>query len=104
MTPDARGQGYAIEQVDAVARAASTELIAAIIRVAAFTGLRQGETLALRWQHVDFASRILMAAGLSASKRTTARRSPAGTHPPVTTPPASSSCTRSGAARTSGRR
>jgi len=48
-----------IEQVDAVARAASTDLLAAIVRVAAFTGLRQGELLALRWRHVDFANRIL---------------------------------------------
>jgi integrase len=33
--------------------------LAAIIRVAAFTGLRQGELLALRWRHVDCANRIL---------------------------------------------
>jgi integrase len=30
-----------------------------MIVVAAFTGLRQGELLALRWRHVDFANRIL---------------------------------------------
>jgi integrase len=46
-------------EVDAVARAATTDLVAAIVRVAAFTGLRQGELLALRWRHVDFGNRIL---------------------------------------------
>jgi integrase len=48
-----------VEQVAAVARAASTDLLAAMFRVAAFTGLRQGELLALRWRHVDFGNRIL---------------------------------------------
>jgi integrase len=48
-----------VEQVFAVARTAADELLSAIIVVAAFTGLRQGELLALRWRHVDFASRIL---------------------------------------------
>jgi integrase len=48
-----------IEQVLAVARAASSDMLAAMFTVAAFTGLRQGELLALRWRHVDFANRIL---------------------------------------------
>jgi integrase len=48
-----------VEQVHAVARAAPDDLLAALFTVAAFTGLRQGELLALRWRHVDFASRIL---------------------------------------------
>ena len=48
-----------VEQVHAVARAAEDSLLAAMILVAAFTGLRQGELLALRWRHVDFANRIL---------------------------------------------
>jgi integrase len=47
-----------VEQVHAVARAAPGEL-AALLTVAAFTGLRQGEILALRWRHVDFQNAIL---------------------------------------------
>lgn len=49
----------AIEQVHAVARATTDATHAAMIVVAAFTGLRLGELLALRWWHVDFANRIL---------------------------------------------
>jgi integrase len=48
-----------IEQVHAVGREASSELLRQMINVAAFTGLRLGELLALRWRHVDFANRIL---------------------------------------------
>ena len=48
-----------LEQVQAVARAAGQGTLSAMFVVAAFTGLRQGELLALRWRHVDFANRIL---------------------------------------------
>jgi integrase len=48
-----------VDQVHAVARAAADGLLAAMFLVAAFTGLRQGELLALRWRHIDFADRIL---------------------------------------------
>jgi integrase len=48
-----------VEQLLAVARAASSELLSAVFTVAAFTGLRQGELLALRWSSVDFANRIV---------------------------------------------
>ena len=51
-----------VEQVHAVARAAQVSTprhLSPMIVVAAFTGLRQGELLALRWRHVDFANRIL---------------------------------------------
>jgi integrase len=48
-----------VEQVQAVARAAGNDLLGPLVLVAAFTGLRQGELLALRWRHVDFSNRIL---------------------------------------------
>jgi integrase len=48
-----------VEQVHAVAREAATEPLRQIIYTAAFTGLRLGELLALRWRHVDFANRIV---------------------------------------------
>jgi integrase len=48
-----------VEQVHAVASEAASELVRAVFLTAAFTGLRMGELLALRWRHIDFASRIL---------------------------------------------
>jgi integrase len=45
-----------VEEVDAVARAATDPTIAAAITVAAYTGLRLGELRSLRWGHVDFAT------------------------------------------------
>jgi integrase len=48
-----------VEQVHAVASEAASELLRAVFLTAAFTGLRMGELLALRWRHIDFASRIL---------------------------------------------
>jgi integrase len=48
-----------VEQVHAVAREAASELLRALFLIAAFTGLRMGELLALRWRHVDVANRIL---------------------------------------------
>jgi integrase len=45
-----------VEQVEAIARKAQSAQEAALIRVAAYTGLRQGELRALRWRSVDFAT------------------------------------------------
>jgi integrase len=48
-----------VEEVEAVARAAESDQLASLIRVAAYTGLRMGELLGLRWARVDFAGRVL---------------------------------------------
>jgi integrase len=48
-----------VEQVHAVASEAASGLLRALFLVAAFTGLRQGELLALRWRHIDFTDRIV---------------------------------------------
>lgn len=47
------------DEIERLAEAAETPQDAAIYKTAAFTGLRQGELLALRWEHVDFVSGLL---------------------------------------------
>lgn len=46
-------------EVHAVARRAASEGESALITVAAFTGLRQGELRSLRWRDVDFVNRLV---------------------------------------------
>jgi integrase len=50
---------FSPEEVMALVRAAGSEQDAAIFMVAAFTGLRRGELLALRWRDVDFAGSVV---------------------------------------------
>lgn len=42
------------DEIERLAAAAASDQDATLYKVAAFTGLRQGELLALRWAHVDF--------------------------------------------------
>ncbi len=54
---------FSREEIRALVRAAASEQDGAIYLAAAFSGLRQGELLALRWRDVDFTGRRIRVAG-----------------------------------------
>ena len=69
---------YSPEEVSALARSAASEQDAAIYLTAAFTGLRRGELIALRWRDVDFERSSIRVAGSYANGALTSPKSGRG--------------------------
>jgi integrase len=66
---------FAPEEVWALVRAAESEQDAAIYLTAAFTGLRRGELVALRWRDIAFAAQRVRVCGSFAGARLTTPKS-----------------------------
>jgi integrase len=66
---------YSPEEVHALVRSAASEQDAALFLTAAFTGLRRGELVALRWRDVDFERSAVRVAGSYANGKLTTPKS-----------------------------
>lgn len=66
---------YSPEEVHALVRAAASEQDGALFLTAAFTGLRRGELIALRWRDVDFARSAVRVSGSYANGKLTTPKS-----------------------------
>jgi integrase len=66
---------FSPEEVMALVRTASSEQDAAIFLTAAFTGLRRGELLALRWRDIDFTASVIRVRASYAGGRVTTPKS-----------------------------
>jgi integrase len=78
-----RFEFYSPEEVWALVRAAATERDAAVFLTAAFTGLRRGELIALRWRDVDFEGSVIRVVGSYANGKLTAPKSGHGRAVPM---------------------
>jgi integrase len=74
---------YSPEEVAALVRAAASEQDGAIYLTAAFTGLRRGELIALRWRDVDFERSAIRVAASFANRKLTAPKSGHGRAVPM---------------------
>jgi integrase len=70
-----RFEFYSPEEVWALVRAAASEQDGAIYLTAAFTGLRRGELIALRWRDVDFERSSIRVSGSYANGKLTTPKS-----------------------------
>jgi integrase len=77
---------YAPEEVQALARAAASEQDAAVFLTAAFTGLRRGELVALRWREVDFARQMIRVSASYGNGELTLPKSGKGRSVPMAPP------------------
>jgi integrase len=75
MRPSGDIQVFAPEEVWALVRAAGSPPDGALFLTAAFTGLRMGELLALRWRDVDFAGATIRVRGSYAGGQLTTPKS-----------------------------